>query len=225
MSDVGEFSGVGDGGGSGSMEMPARYRGETEEDYIKRLTALGLYGGNITDQPLIKSDNVNGGTGTTSGGGAGAVGSPIGTTSGAGAGKAGSSQGTTSGLSGGEQSGKGVWEPDNSGSVSVRPSPGGGGSTPGQTPHQSALANFIVGNVGGGGGSSGGSPIAGSMGMDNFGKFTPKGSGSPAGRNLLLKYLNYVQPAYRNQPNPFSVDMNVGSPGVNYLNQLMRGGR
>lgn len=190
-------------GGDGMAQLP----GESMEDYIKRLKAAGLYGGDITDQPLA-----GGGPAVTGFGGVATPGSSSGLSVGSNMTSGGLSPGTGAGLSG-----KGMWEPDNSGDVGVRASPTGGGSMPGGD-HKTNALNVLLNNTSGGMAVSKPSPMG--YVTSNFGNITPMAS--PMGRrNMLLQYLQYVKPAYRGPtggPTPIN-----GNPATNYLAQLMRG--
>lgn len=194
------------GEGGGMTQLP----GESMEDYIKRLKEAGLYGGDITDQPLV----AGGGPAVTGFGGVATPGSSAGLSVGSNMTSGGLSPGTGAGLSG-----KGMWEPDNSGSVQTRASPSGGGSMPGGD-HKTNALNVLLNNTSGNMAQSKPSPMG--YVTSNFGNITPMAS--PTRRtNALLQYLQYVKPAYRGPTGgPISLD---GNPATNYLSQLMRGGR
>lgn len=195
-------------GSSGSGQLP----GESIEDYIARLKKLGLYGGDITDQPLVGGGIMT--PGTTSGAGAGAAGTSQGTTSGTGAGKAGTGQGTTSGLTGQPLSGKGMWEPDNSksGPVGGAYSGGGGGGSYDPGTHKvNALASMMGSGSSGSGKSELGYVPGGVMTGSLVSNYRPN--------NFLEEILRYVKPTYTMPARPAPLS---GQPGTNYLAQLMR---
>ena len=210
-----ELIGGGDDGVGGKTNSDggnAQLPGESIEDYIKRLKELGLYGGDIKDQPLV-------GGGPSITGFANANPTP-GSSSGMSAGSNQLSGGMNPGMSAFDNalSGKGVWEPDNSksGPVGGAYMGGGGGGSSGGGQH---APNMLAAAMGGGGGGASATYIKG--GIDNGGLMAPPiNRGSPNSENALLKLLQYVQPAYQRpvyQPPNFS-----GGPGTNYLQQLMR---
>ncbi len=210
MEESGDFGVSAGGEGGGSAQLP----GESTEDYIARLKKMGLYGGDITEQPVVGG----GGPSVTGFGGVATPGSSSGLSVGSGMTSGGLSPGTGAGA----LSGKGMWEPDNSGSVSARASPSGGGGT---QPGGDHITNALSALMGGGSSPAPAPQIAGSIGTGNFGNATPLYTTGGKGRNLLARYLDYTQPAYRSQPNPFLMNFNNGAPATNYLQQLMRGGR
>lgn len=221
----GGFGGGGDGGGGGG-QMP----GESMEDYIARLKKSGMFGGDITDQPQV--------------GGSGVI--VPGTTAGIGAGAAGTNQGTTSGLGTNVGGGKGPggFGKDGTGT-------GEGGSYGAATVAEPVGNNNRSYSGSGGGGATipGGThtTFQWPTGSSDKGPATQKGGAYPdtwntpmsrpenAGMNNfnMLAYLlslrpQYVQPAYKNQLNPFTAgSMAAGQApmSTNYLSRLTGGTR
>lgn len=212
-----DFEGSGElGGDAGSGEMGQR-EGESMEDYIARLKKAGIFGGEITDQPLLP-------------------GSTSGSTAGVGAGAAGTNQGTTSGLGSGVGGGKGGGGGGPGGGTAA-PSTSGGGSSGGS--YSASAGGFIPAGdhntfkwPSGGGGGGGGKYVVGAAYPDTWN--TPMSRPENKGMNnanlleLMLRMRpQYVKPAYVNQANPFAMDASTfsnGAPARNYLDQLLRGG-
>ena len=129
------------------------------------------------------------------------------------------------------QSGLGMWEPNNSSSGSSLPMPALSGGMTIAPQKTNSLAELLKG-----GGNGSAVPMKRGVIDRGTGVFDDPIGESFApnrGRNALsdlLEKLQYVQPAYRNMPNPFAVDPSTYANGVggrNYLEQLMRsrGGR